>query len=338
MRKFLIALLLLLGVFFLLSYFAEINKVVEVLRRGNLLYLGLALLVEFVWIYNLSAFYQSVYRVFGMEDRRLYLMQLVTAAYFVTIVAPSAGLSALAVYVSEAKRRGRSAARVTLAAVLYIWFEYIGTLMVVLLGLGELARRNNLHWPEIMASLVLVAGALGIGLLIYLGMQSARALGHTLAWMARAVNTVVRPFIHHDYLSEARAHSFSAEVAGGLYVLKSNPRWVAWPLLYTLTNKALLMIVLGLCFLAFKVPVQVGTLVAGMGIAHLFLIVSPTPGGIGIVEGILAVALSSLDVPISDATVVTLAYRAFSFWIPFLVGMVTIRWIQRTVKVLPIPQ
>jgi len=338
MRKFLIALLLLLGVFFLLTYFSEINEIVEVLRRGNMLYIGLALLVEFAWIYNLSAFYQSVYRVFGMEEKRSYMMQLVTAAYFVTVVAPSAGLSALAVYVSDAHRRGRSTARVTVAAVLYVWFEYIGTLTVALLALGELARRNNLGWTEIIASLILLAGALGIGLLIYLGMQSAQALYLALGWMARAVNAVVRPFIHREYLSEERARFFSAEVAEGLNVLKKNPRWVIWPLVYALANKAILLVLLGLCFLAFKVPVHIGTLVAGLGIAHLFLIVSPTPAGIGIVEGILAVALSTLDVPISDATVVTLAYRGFSFWVPFFVGMVTIRWIEHAPKSMPLPE
>ena len=64
---------------------------------------------------------------------------------------------------------------------------------------------------------------------------------------------------------------------------------------------------------------------AGLSPAHLFLIVSPTPAGIGIVEGILAVALTSLNVPVEDATVVTITYRVFSFWFPFLIGMFTFR-------------
>lgn len=337
MRKFLIALLLLLGVVFLLAYISEINKILEVLQRGNLVYIGLALVTQFAWIYNLSAFYQSVYRAFGMEEKRSYMIRLVTAAYFVTVIAPSGGLSALAVYVSDAHRRGRPIARVTVAAVLYIWFEYVGTLTLALLALGELARRNNLNWVEISASLILLAGALIISLLIYLGMQSARALYHALTWMARAVNAVVRPFIHRDYLSEERARFYSDEVAEGLSVLKSNPRWVIWPLVYTLTNKALLLVVLSLCFMAFKVPVQTGTLIAGLGIAQLFLIVSPTPAGVGIVEGVLAVSLNTLGVPISDATVVTLAYHGFCFWVPFMVGMITIRGIQNTPKSVPLP-
>ena len=61
--------------------------------------------------------------------------------------------------------------------------------------------------------------------------------------------------------------------------------------------------------------------------AHMFLVGSPMPSGVGIVEGALAVARNSLGVPLGDATVVTLAYRGFSFWMPVMVGMVTIRWV-----------
>jgi glycosyltransferase 2 family protein len=328
MRKLIVALALLMGVVFILTRIAELNKVLAVFQRGNLVYLILALLVQAAWIYNLSAFYQSVYSVLGIEERRSYLVKLVTAANFMTVVTPSGGLSAMAVYISEARRRGRSVVKVTVAAVLYIWFEYIGTLLLSMIGLAELGRRNHLHWAEVAASLILLAGAFIIGLLLYLGMKSPKALGFTLARMARAVNTLLRPFLHRNYLQEERAYSFSMEVSEGILALRSNPRWIFRPFLFTLINKALLLLVLLLSFKAFQVTFDVGTLVAGLSIAHLFLIVSPTPAGIGIVEGILAVALHSLGVSLSDATVVTLSYRGFSFWLPLMVGMVTFRLVQ----------
>jgi glycosyltransferase 2 family protein len=325
MRKLLAALALLLGVLFIISRFTELQSVVTVLKRGNLFFLGLALLVQMAWIYNLSAFYQAVYHVLGIEEKRTHFFRLVTAAYFITVVAPSAGLSAIAVFVSDAKRKGRSVPRVTVASVLYIWFEYIGNLAILILGLAELAHRNRLHWSEITASLILLAGALGISLLLYLGMKSATLLGSVLAWMAQAVNTIFYPFIRRTYLPVERAYTFSNEIAEGISILRVHPRWVYRPLLLALLNKGLLFLVLGLSFLAFGVPVDAGTLIAGLSIAQLFLIVSPTPAGIGIVEGILAVALRALGLALEDATVVTLAYRGFSFWVPLLVGMVTIR-------------
>jgi len=325
MRKFLVAVALMMGVLFMLTRFAELNNVIEVLQRGSLIYLGLALLVEAAWIYNLGTFYQSIYTVLGMQIQRLHVIRLVTAGYFLSVVAPSAGLSSIAVYLDDARRYGRSTAKVTVATILYIWFEYVGTFSISLLGMAELAYRRDLHWSEVTASLVLLGGALGIGMMLYLGMRSASALEKMLLFLTRLVNAVARPIIHRDYLQEARASAFSIELTEGVAVLRANPRWISWPLLFTFINKTLLVCVLACCFYAFGVPVNLGTLIAGQSIAHVFLIVSPTPGGIGFVEGVLALALVSLGVALGDATVITLAYRAFTFWVPFFFGMVMFR-------------
>lgn len=317
--------MLLLGIFFVLTRLADLKDIGSVVQQGNFLYLGLALLVQIGWLYNMGAFYQAVYAALGMPEKRLYLARMAASANFLTVIAPSGGLSGIAIFIADARRSGRSTARVTVAGALYVWFEYIGTLAITSLGLAELAYRNDLHWSEITASLILLAGALGMGLLLYLGMKSEAALGKTLAWMARVVNAILRPFIHREYLHTHRAYTFSSEVAEGLSALRSSPRWALKPLLLALFNKGLLLIVMLLCFLAFKVQSDLGTVVAGMGLAHLFLIVSPTPAGVGIVEGILAVAFTSLGLNGEDSAVITLAYRGMTFWVPFLVGMIAFR-------------
>ena len=89
------------------------------------------------------------------------------------------------------------------------------------------------------------------------------------------------------------------------------------PLALALSNKALMISVLFLVFLSFRVPFSVDTLVAGFSMGYLFFIVSPTPSGIGGVEGVLTLSLNTLGVPIDAAAVVALAYRGFTFWVPF---------------------
>lgn len=78
-------------------------------------------------------------------------------------------------------------------------------------------------------------------------------------------------------------------------------------------------------FLAFGTPVTAGQLIAGFSIAYLFVIISPTPAGIGIVEGLLTFALTSLAVPIEAAAVITLSFTGYTFWLPFLFGMISFR-------------
>lgn len=85
------------------------------------------------------------------------------------------------------------------------------------------------------------------------------------------------------------------------------------------------MLVLVCAFLSFEVPFSAGTIIAWFSIAYLFLIVSPTPSGIGIVEGLMPLALSSLRVDWSQAVVITLTYRTVTFWVPFGVGALAFR-------------
>jgi uncharacterized protein (TIRG00374 family) len=58
---------------------------------------------------------------------------------------------------------------------------------------------------------------------------------------------------------------------------------------------------------------------------YLFLIISPTPSGIGIVEGVMTLALRSLGIALEDAAILSLVYRGFTFWVPFFFGMATFR-------------
>jgi uncharacterized protein (TIRG00374 family) len=167
--------------------------------------------------------------------------------------------------------------------------------------------------------------AASLGILLYLGSRSATVLGNTLAKMARFINRIARPFIHRDYLSEERAHEFANDMSADLKSLPERPRSLIKPLFYAFANKALLMSILMASFLSFNVPFTAGTIIGGFSIAYLFLIVSPTPSGIGIVEGVMPLALSSLRVPWSQAIIITLAYRGITFWVPLGVGAIAFR-------------
>ncbi len=333
MRKVIIAIALFLGLFFVFTKMAEVQAILDTLKRGDWRFVGLALGLELVWLLNVAASYRAIYRILGLDEKIEKLFYMAAAANFVNIVAPSVGVGGMAVFISEARRQGYSSARVTVAGVLFVLFEYIGFIFVLCLGLFVLFRRNNLNSGELVASAVLVAVSGFLALLIFLGMRSAKTLGRFLAWMGRQVNRILRPFIKHDYLSERRAHEFAHDIAEGLSELRHKRGNLVLPAALALSSKALLISILFLMFLAFKVPFSVGTLIAGFSIGYLFLIVSPTPAGIGVVEGALTLALTSLNVSLGAAAVLTLAYRGITFWVPLLGGMVAFRWLSQTEKV-----
>jgi glycosyltransferase 2 family protein len=77
-------------------------------------------------------------------------------------------------------------------------------------------------------------------------------------------------------------------------------------------------------FVAFQQPISYGTLIAGYAMGILFAIVSPTPQGIGIAEGIVPLVLAPLGIPFDKAVVTVLAFRSLSLWLPLLIGFLVL--------------
>jgi uncharacterized protein (TIRG00374 family) len=329
MRKIVFIIVLFLGAAFIYLSFSELESVVETLQRGNFWFILLAVLVQLAWFLVAGLNYQSLYTLLGMQESVRKLALLYASANFVNTVAPSAGVGGMAVFIGAASQDGHSVGKVTVASMLCLFLDYVAFLCVLTLGLVVLFRRNDLDPTEIGASAVLFVIATTLGFLLYLGSQSGKALGNALAWLARLVNRLLHPFIHREYLSEERAHEFASELARDLAALPQRPRSFILPFLYSLAGKSLLMGILLLVFLAFKVPFSAGTIIGGFAITYLFLIVSPTPSGIGIVEGVMPLALSSLRVPWSQAVIITLAYRGITFWIPLGIGAAAFRMLER---------
>lgn len=328
MRKFVFAVVLLLTILFVISRFAEVENIVHTLQRGNLLFILAACALEVLFYVNISSCFKVIYRMLGMNEGRLRLFQLAVAASFINVIAPSGGVSGIAVFISDAKDQGHASGKVTVAGALYLLYDYSAFLCTLVLGLIVLVRRNHLGWAEVVASILFFLLSAAIAALLYLGLRSSKLLGRVLVWLARQGNRIMYSLIHKTPFSEGSAQLFADEIGEGLTALRAKrqkPIDLLLPMIWTLANKAVSILILLCSFLSFDVPFSAGTLVAGYSIAFLFLIISPTPSGIGIVEGVMALTLTSLRVPLEASAIVTLVYRAVTFWLPLGGGLAIFR-------------
>jgi uncharacterized protein (TIRG00374 family) len=326
MRKLVFIIVIFLGATLVFLSFGELGSIVKTLQQATMRYIVLGIFIQMIWFVVAGLSYKSLYKALGLEETITKLMLLNASANFVNTVAPTGGAGGMAVFIGAASKDGHPVGKVTVASMLYLFVDYVAFLFVLALGLIVLFRRNQMGPTEVGASSVMFIIATVLGFMLYLGSQSGRALGNVLAWMARFVNRVARPFIHREYLSEARAHEFAEEMAKDLRSLPERPRSLILPFAYSMIGKILLMLILMCVFLAFQVPFSAGTIIGGFAISYLFLIVSPTPSGIGIVEGVMPLALSSLHVPWSQGIIITLAYRGITFWLPLGIGAIAFRW------------
>lgn len=327
MPKLLIVILALLAIALVIFSFSELEEITATLRQAHPWFLALAVLVEAAWIVVLGSMYRSIYAALGLKESREHMTLLAQASMFVNIVTPSAGIGGLAVFLADARRHGHASGKVTVAGALYLLLDEAAFLCVLAVGILVLFRRGHLGGGEIGASLILLAVACVLAAMLYLAYRSPALLGRALAASARILNRMVRPFIGREWLSEARAHEFAAEASAGLGTLPQKPYNLVRPFLLALANKVLLMGVLVFSFLSFDVAFTVGTIVGGFSMAYLFLIVSPTPLGIGVVEGIMPLALRTLGVDIAQGVIITLSYRGITFWLPLAAGAVALRYL-----------
>ena len=117
----------------------------------------------------------------------------------------------------------------------------------------------------------------------------------------------------------------SAEFTLAGEAVKENPSRLLWGLGVALASQLVDIASLYCLFLAFNQPVSLGILVTAFAMTVLFWIVSPTPNGVGVVETVMPLVYTSLGVPLSTGTIINLAFRGLTFWLPMFLGFLLLR-------------
>lgn len=327
MRKFILAVVVLLAILFVLARQADLEQVVQTFQRGVPHWLVLGILIHLVVILNNGVTIRSIYRLLGLGESLGRLAMLWCASVFFTIVTSSGGWGGMAVFVADGRKRGLPGARVTVALAMYYLFDFLSALGMVALGIAVLIRRGKLETGEIVATAILGAYAMVLASWLYLAWRNPERLASILTGGGAFINRLLRRFVHRDYLDLEKARGLAHDMGEGLGDLRRSRAGLLLPFALSLSHKALMISILFLCFLAFSQPFSAGTLIAAYAIYYMFTVVTPTPAGIGLIEGILTVALAGIGVPLATAALIALAYTGITLWLSLLYGMLSFRWV-----------
>lgn len=335
MRKLLLLGIAILSAAFLAGRWDEIVRILDTVQNAAPHWLILGAGLQAVWLLDVAATLRAIYRLLGLDEDINHLFQVAAAAHFIGTITPSMGVGGMAVFVLDGQRRSLPSGRVTTGVTLYILYDYLAFLGVLTLGLVILLQRDQLHAGAVAASAIFAGAALVLSTLILAGMRSTEQLRGLLEWLASIANRTLRLFIDHDYFSLSRARTFARDVGEGLQRVRGGGAAVLYPAVLALSNKAILITILFAVLLAFGQATDLGTVIAAFSIGYLFQIVSPTPSGLGFVEGAMTLSLNSLGVPLGAAAIVALTYRGITFWLPLLYGMLAFRLVGRAQPAFP---
>ncbi len=313
----------LVGLYFLVPKLAGLGQTWGKLRRGDPLWFAAAAALELLSIVGYAALFRTVFgRGVPRIDWRVSLQIPLAGIAAIRLVA-AAGAGGVAVTAWALARAGMSAQVIAcrmVASLAVQYSVYLGALIICGLGLwaGLFDGGGSVTITLIPAAFaaVLVAAILSLALMpadIEQRLERVAYRSGVLGWVAKR-------------LAKAPAALGSGVRTAGDLVAQRR-----LGLLGAVGYWGFDIAVLGFCFHAFGLIVPLAVLVVGYFLGTLGSLL-PLPGGIGGVEGGMIGAFVAFGVPVSSAVIAVLAYRAISFWLPTLPGIVGYLALRSTVR------
>jgi uncharacterized protein (TIRG00374 family) len=304
-RAFLLVVLIWVVRFVLIPQFADARAALMSLRHVSTSLLVFAVVLELASI----ACYSALSRVTLNRTTRpnyLTILRIDVATEGVNNTVPGGGPTATAVKFRLLTLAGASAANAITGTTVEIATSVLtlGGLLGAAIALSAASMNGN---PEYIVAAVVVAGVAGLSGAALLLLTRHRAA--TIAFVGRWAHRV-------PWVSEDAAVAFLGTVADHLHEYHAKPGRLAVAVGWAAANWLLDAGALWVFLVAFGFTIDPLRLVVAYGLACLVGLLPITPGGLGIIEGVLVPAIVGFGTPHGVAVLAVLTWRLVQFWIP----------------------
>lgn len=299
----------------------NIASVLSAMSKGALVPLIAAAVLESVRIVFHSYAYTRSFKVIGFDVPLRLTIPAWFKAVFMNTVLPSGGTSGLAAVVDAARRRGVPVGSATSAALFTQTCFYCSMLVVIVIGFVVMAQSGTLQVRDVLIGCVMGVAAFAFLGLLAMGHYAPGLLQRFMRWVERLVVRAckaVRLKRQPGPWADSLVHSFSSAATE----LSRNPRRALAVFAAMLVAMAFDMLTFVASGVAFGVT-RIDALFGGYVTALVFNSFNVTPGGVGVVEGLASAVLAGYGYPATQAVSAVLVYRALMYWIPFVIGGVT---------------
>lgn len=322
-RSALFAAALTLGValLVLLVVWADGRELIRTVREIDPWILGVPILLTLLSYVAMSRSYQGIAdaaecRLPFRDWLRITLVSN-TANYLVT----SAGLSGFAVRMYLLRQQGVVSNRAVLISLVQTFLTNITLLFFIVLGFAAVVLRGTLGRPALVAATVLVllfAGSLGWAVVLTFHRQLRR---RTLFFVADAGHRILRRIGPRWTPGRVRLWRFQHNLNASFEFLFARKGRILAPTGWILIDWVLTLAILWSGFWAIGHPISPQLVVIGFAVGILVSLVSLVPGGLGVMEGTMAVVFVGLGVPREKAVVAALIFRFAYYVVPLVMSL-----------------
>lgn len=324
-KRRIVLVLTVLFIWLVVSRFTELEQLKSTLAQGQWSWIFAAILSQILYYVVFTGSYQSAFYTVDISTRTRDLIPVTLGSLFINVVVPAGGAGGAALFTEDLARRGKPAARAASGVLLQLIADFSAFTLLLIPGLIYLFIQHDLKIYEIVAAIILLLVTIGLSSVLMLGLWKPEWLKWLFAWTQYTAGWIYGRFNRSLSLADDWAQKNAEEFNQASAAVASHPlrlmRTVAIALLAHLID----IMSLYLLFKAFNQPISIGVLVAGYAVGILFWIVSITPQGIGVVEGVMTLTFTSLGIPAAVAATVVLAFRGLTFWIPMLLGFFAVQ-------------
>jgi len=308
---------------FAVYYFGEIKKAIRLFKKIDPYWLGFAVLGQ-IGTYLFGAItYQQLLRGFNIRIRqpvwKLFQVSLVTLFFNQTV--PSAGISGNTFFFNYLhKKRVAVNHIISLISIELLSFYTSAEIIIILItGFGLFLLNMARTFYIVLGAGFVVYFLFGLSIEFLSRKHTISVIQKKLSsikFLAKLADKFQESFPAKTHIE--RPSRFFGEHKGVVFR-------AAGLQIFVFLSDAFTILAL---FYGFGLPTDIFTASAGLALTRIISLLPISPGGLILYEGSMAYFFSRLGVGFSSAVVVTLLYRALSFWLPMIIGFFVYKKLQ----------
>lgn len=325
-RILVLILIMVVFVYYVSKNLGTIEQTVSLTLSQSVGYLTLAAFFAF-WAFFFGVLVKrKVFAMLGIERTRTQMLSLQTQALAMNVLVPSAGVSVGVVFAGDAKKKGNSEVAAITAVILALLVDYASIVILLMFAMIYLATNHSLGLQVIIPAIAFLLLTFGLFLLIYFAGKNQHLLRNILHWGKSVIDKPISFFRKEKSKnSDTGIRKFIDELENAYKLMNHSKNPLLGALGIMLLSHAMYLVSIYVLFLSFGIDPQYRVILTGYAIGIMVVVISPTPNGAGLVEGSMALTYASMGIPGSAAVAVTLIYRGMCFWIPLVVGVLTLQ-------------
>jgi len=265
--------------------------------------------------------FQRIFKIFGIPKGFLNMFKLDLSSLATGVVVPSLGVSGSLVFIEDADKNGYSKAKAFAGASLFLVTDYLAISILLVMNL-LLFWFSGFMRPQVLipVCLFLILTCLALYVVFLASARKSKARNFILKLMkpfSGIIKKIIKNSYDPHYVTEKILNEFSLITK----TVREDPKHYIFAVATALVMHLTRAIALFLVFLALGYQIEPQVLLSGYVVGSVLVVISPTPNGIGFVEGGMVLIFTSLGVPANIAGTATIIYRGFQFWLPFFIGL-----------------